>query len=236
MAVTDTSVRRRKPDPNAPKPSTEPDTSESESDRKQSTPTKPKKKKAPQDHLDDDETYSTATLCLDIFRVLVFLFLASCGLSYLISNGETYFWGMSNPPKYLRVDWWKQQFVHAARAFVTGCFAEDRTADLRGVEEMYLPIDDPDVDSYWTEEELEGMRRREREEAKRMVQESLSIGSSFWEGDKYRWVGYVKREEGWEEREPVRELCEAARKGRKRRVVPGEGYRGGGAWGEVSGP
>lgn len=31
----------------------------------------------------------------------------------------------------------------AARAFITGCFAEDQTPDLRGVEEMYIPIDPP---------------------------------------------------------------------------------------------
>jgi predicted heme/steroid binding protein len=29
----------------------------------------------------------------------------------------------------------------AARAFLTGCFQEDQTPDLRGVEEMYIPID-----------------------------------------------------------------------------------------------
>ena len=30
------------------------------------------------------------------------------------------------------------------RAFVTGCFSEDVTPDLRGVEEMFLPVDDDD--------------------------------------------------------------------------------------------
>ncbi|KAH0538277.1 hypothetical protein GP486_008787, partial [Trichoglossum hirsutum] len=30
----------------------------------------------------------------------------------------------------------------ATRAFVTGCFAEDLTWDLRGVEEMFMPLDD----------------------------------------------------------------------------------------------
>ncbi|KAF2799712.1 hypothetical protein K505DRAFT_413535 [Melanomma pulvis-pyrius CBS 109.77] len=31
----------------------------------------------------------------------------------------------------------------AARAFLTGCFQEDQTADLRGVEMMYMPVDPP---------------------------------------------------------------------------------------------
>lgn len=35
----------------------------------------------------------------------------------------------------------------AARAFITGCFAEDLTPDLRGVEEMYVPIDASDTPS-----------------------------------------------------------------------------------------
>ena len=32
------------------------------------------------------------------------------------------------------------------RAFVTGCFSEDVTPDLRGVEDMFLPVDDDDGD------------------------------------------------------------------------------------------
>lgn len=34
----------------------------------------------------------------------------------------------------------------ASRGFVTGCFDTDRTPDMRGVEEMYLPLDDPEID------------------------------------------------------------------------------------------
>jgi hypothetical protein len=58
--------------------------------------------------LDDEDAYSPY---LDIVRVLTFLFLASCGLSYLISGGETWFWGMKNPPRYLQRDWWTAQIV-----------------------------------------------------------------------------------------------------------------------------
>lgn len=42
----------------------------------------------------------------------------------------------------------------ASRAFVTGCFKEDRIPDMRGVEEMYLPLDDPEVDALYSEEEM----------------------------------------------------------------------------------
>ncbi|KAL2128919.1 hypothetical protein VTI74DRAFT_8480 [Chaetomium olivicolor] len=274
MAESDT-IRRRKPDPTASKPSAQPEPAESDSEKKRPSPAK-QKKKTPQDHLDDDDAYSSTALALDILRVLVFLFLASCGVSYLISNGETFFWGMSHPPKYLKVDWWKKQFrgpiyltpselalyngsdpslpiylglngsiydvssnrrtygpggsyhyfagVDAARAFVTGCFAEDRTPDMRGVEEMYLPIDDPEVDKHWTKEELEEMKKREWEEARKKVEAGLRHWVNFFgKGGKYEWVGYVKMPEGWPGTEPVRGLCEQARRGRKRRVVPGQG-------------
>lgn len=48
---------------------------------------------------------------IDVLRVLSFLFVASCALSYWISNGESFFWGMKHKPNYLRVDWWKAQMV-----------------------------------------------------------------------------------------------------------------------------
>lgn len=48
---------------------------------------------------------------VDVLRVLSFLFVASCALSYWISNGDSFFWGMKNKPNYLRVDYWKAQMV-----------------------------------------------------------------------------------------------------------------------------
>lgn len=48
---------------------------------------------------------------VDILRVISFLIFASCALSYLISGGETFTWGMKHPPKYLQADWWKAKFV-----------------------------------------------------------------------------------------------------------------------------
>ncbi len=49
-----------------------------------------------------------------MLRVLTFLFLASCGLSYLISNGESWFWSMKSPPSYLQVEWWRNKIVRTA--------------------------------------------------------------------------------------------------------------------------
>lgn len=67
---------------------------------------KSKGKKRPR--VEEEDDYSPY---LDIFRVLTFLCLASCGLSYLVSNGESYFWGMKNKPDYLKLSWWKMQYV-----------------------------------------------------------------------------------------------------------------------------
>ncbi len=51
------------------------------------------------------------TIFLDVLRVLTFIVVASCGLSYLISGGDSFFWGLKHPPKYLQTEWWKSQLV-----------------------------------------------------------------------------------------------------------------------------
>ncbi|KAI1817095.1 putative heme binding protein [Poronia punctata] len=229
-----------------------------------------KKKRSPEEKIEEDDEYSP---WLDVLRVLSFLILASCALSYLISNGETFTWGMKNPPKYLRTDFWTAKFrgpiyltpaelaaydgtdeskpiylaingtiydvsanrrtygpdgsyryfagVDAARSYVTGCFAEDRTPDMRGVEDMYLPLDDPAVDSHWTPEELAALKEKERADALKRVHDGLLHWVKFFEDSpKYPKVGYVKRPKDWLEREPRRPLCKSAAKGRKRRTIP----------------
>ncbi|KXX79942.1 Membrane-associated progesterone-binding protein 4 [Madurella mycetomatis] len=275
MASSDASVRHRKPEPKATKDSSSAasEPMESGSEKKQKPSKRSSKKVAPKDRADDDDDYSRGTLLLDIFRVVTFLFLVSCGLSYLISGGETFFWGMSDPPKYMKLDWWKRQFrapiyltaselaaydgtdptkpiylainwtiydvssnprtygpggsyhyfagCDAARAYVTGCFAEDRTPDMRGVEEMFMPLDDPTVDRHWSKAELAQMKAKEREEAERKVHEGLLHWVNFFKNsDKYDFVGYVKRPEGWPGTEPVRRLCDTAAKQRKVRSIP----------------
>lgn len=50
---------------------------------------------------------------VDVARTLTLLFAISCGLSYLVSSGESFFWSMKVPPKYLRTEWWQSQLVRA---------------------------------------------------------------------------------------------------------------------------
>lgn len=76
--------------------------------------------------------------------------------------------------------------MDATRAFVTNCFEEDRTPDLRGVEDMFLPVDDEVVDAEIVEKfgkgGLKKLRERERREAARSVGEALGhwIGGLFY--------------------------------------------------------
>lgn len=118
----------------------------------------------------------------------------------------------------------------AARAFLTGCFAEDSTPDLRGVEQMFIPID-PEHKADATEEDKEKaktrrklssgeMKNRHAQElrtARRQMKEGLENWHMLFRGDKgkpYRKVGTVKREKGWMDKLPIRKLCEAAEKQR----------------------
>lgn len=106
--MADSAVRRRKPAPadkteSNPAPS-EPESVESSEDEITETKPTPLKKRRIQD--EDRDSY-----WLDGLRVLTFLFFASCGLSYLISSGESFFWGISNPPNYTKIDWWKAKLV-----------------------------------------------------------------------------------------------------------------------------
>ncbi|KAK7425252.1 hypothetical protein QQZ08_008272 [Neonectria magnoliae] len=258
----DSTVRHRKPAP-----------AEEPEDLQEKTPVqKPKKRRANIDDADLD----VYTPWVDILRVLTFLLMASCGLSYVISGGESWFWGMKHKPSYMTVDYWKDIIkgpdppiyltldelagydgtdpekpiymsingtifdvsngrhiygpggsyhafagCDAARGFVTGCFVDDRNADLRGVELMFMPLDDPETDAHWSEKELEAKRAKELEAAKQRVHGALLHWIKFYSNSKkYKKVGYVVREEGWLEKEPLKELCAAAQKGRKKRLVP----------------
>lgn len=133
---------------------------------------------------------------------------------------------------------------------MTGCFDTDLTPDLRGVEEIYVPVDpevpaeqeQQDLHSGPAEEEVDGELRRkggrsgspkagakdelkkrsEREyrDARKKVRATLEGWKSTFRGESgknYFWVGKVKREKGWLEKLPRRELCEAAKKQRPKR-------------------
>jgi predicted heme/steroid binding protein len=121
----------------------------------------------------------------------------------------------------------------AARAFLTGCFAEDAVPDLRGVEQMFIPVD-PETKENATPEviekaksrpklssgELKNRNAQELRDARRQARDGLEGWHALFRGDKgkpYFKVGTVKREEGWLEKMPERTLCAQAQKGRPAR-------------------
>ncbi|KAF6831356.1 heme steroid binding domain-containing protein [Colletotrichum plurivorum] len=261
--MADDEIRQRKPkqDDAVASPSAAPEAKKSK-----------KSKKKQQFDADYTDEYSP---WVDVLRVLSFLALASCALSYLISNGESFFWGFKNKPWYLKVDYWKAKFNgpialtpeqllaydgsdpekpiylainntifdvsanpriygpggsynvfaghDASRGFVTGCFLEDRTPDMRGVEAMFLPLDDPEIDRHWSYDEMQKLREAELAEAKEKVHGALKHWVDFFsKSDKYVKVGVVKREEGWLEKTKQPKLCDQAQQGRVRRKIPGQ--------------
>jgi len=147
----------------------------------------------------------------------------------------------------------------AARAFLTGCFQEDLTGDLRGVEEMFVPVDVDDADAADGKQQpaasydpikaratpanpvdekahgkpkndgpakplTKGQLKIRREQDNRIARKKMEAGIESWaklfRGDKgkpYFEVGKVKREPGWPNNLPKRELCEAAQKARPKR-------------------
>ena len=107
---------------------------------------------------------------------------------------------------------------------MTGCFEEDLTPDLRGVEEMFMSVDEDESDGRETKEEKKKRKlrlERERRVAKKKVRETVAGWEKMFDGGKdgkYFRVGRVKREDGWEEKlGPVRKLCKKARDGRPKR-------------------
>jgi hypothetical protein len=108
----------------------------------------------------------------------------------------------------------------ASRAFVTNCFSEDRTPDLRGVEEMFIPLDNPEADALYTRGQLKVLKEQERRKAKEQVHASLKHWVDFFGGGKYPEVGKVKREVGWETKGEVKELCKRAAEGRPKSRKP----------------
>lgn len=102
----------------------------------------------------------------------------------------------------------------ASRAFVTGCFMEDRTSDLRGAEEVYLPIEDPEEEI--TSGERKTRAERERRVAKKKVVDEVERWVKFYTNSKkYFEAGKVIGVE--EHTGPAPTLCAAAQKGRPKR-------------------
>lgn len=119
----------------------------------------------------------------------------------------------------------------AARAYLTGCFQEDLSPDLRGVEEMYVPREDPDEfaeregepkKKALTKAELKMRNERDWRVARKKVREGIESWARVFRGETgrpYFWVGTIKRDEDWLEKMPRKELCAPAREGRPTRDV-----------------
>jgi len=103
----------------------------------------------------------------------------------------------------------------ATRAFVTGCFLEDRTGDLRGAEWLYVPIeDDPDEDISSGARKLRA--EKERREAKKRVLTEVNKWEEFYrDHKKYFEVGKLTGVPEYTGEPPT--LCEPAEKGRPKR-------------------
>lgn len=109
----------------------------------------------------------------------------------------------------------------ATRAFVTSCFDTDISPDLRGVELMYMPIDDPEIDGLFTSGELKTIKEQERRQAKQKVHGAIKHWVDFFgKSGKYKEVGKVKREKGWETKGEAPQLCKKAQDGRMKRQPP----------------
>lgn len=123
--------------------------------------------------------------------------------------------------------------VDAARGFVTGCFAEDRTPDLRGAEWTYIPTDVPGYDERGLTGEQKSYREQQVRLAKKQVKQTIEGWEKMFRGDggkDYFEVGKVKRPEGWLDLLPKKELCAQAQKARPKPKAagsdPGAAYRG----------
>ncbi|KAM0426946.1 hypothetical protein ACHAPT_007844 [Fusarium lateritium] len=262
----ESTLRHRKPHHEEAEPEQDQETTPEETKKRSST------------EIDEEDPWDGYTPYVDVLRVITFLLLASCGLSYVISGGKSWFWGMKNKPDYLTVKYYKELIngppppiymtldelelydgtdpdrplllaingtiydvsngrrmygpggsysnfaaTDAARAFVTGCFSEDRTADLRGMEEAFLPLDDPETDAHWSPEELAALKAKELAEAKDHAHKALLHWVNFFANSKkYSKYGYVSREEGWLEKEEPKVLCAQAQAARKTRTIPGK--------------
>lgn len=115
----------------------------------------------------------------------------------------------------------------ATRAFVTGCFLEDRTADLRGAEEIYLPVEDLEEDQLSSGERKKRAEKERRDARRKVVGEVQNWENFYRNSKKYFEVGKVVGVET--ALGPAPTLCDAAQKGRSKRskmnkknVAPGK--------------
>lgn len=105
----------------------------------------------------------------------------------------------------------------ATRAFVTGCFQEDQTADMTGVEEMFIPIEnDEEEEKTLSSGEKKTRREQELRQARAQVHKQVAHWENFFRNHKkYFEVGKVIGLDDLPKEERV--LCESARQSRPKR-------------------
>ncbi|KAJ5331918.1 hypothetical protein N7476_001701 [Penicillium atrosanguineum] len=192
---------------------------------------------------DDDDPFISV---LDIIRVFVVLVIASCGLSYYMTNTdgsvhltpvELSLYNGTDPslPIYLAVngsifDVSANPMIYgpggsynffagrdATRAFVTGCFKEDLTTDVGGVEEMFLPVEDVE-DEQITMAERTLRHERELMLAREQIEKTVLRWQNFFRNHKkYFEVGLVEDDGTVDPEKGKRVLCEGAKKQRPKR-------------------
>lgn len=105
----------------------------------------------------------------------------------------------------------------AARGFITGCFAEDSTPDLRGAEWTYIPIDVPPLDAKDVTPQQNVRREMEIKAARQKVFDTIEGWAKMFRGDggkDYFEAGQVIRDPRWITMLPQKKLCAQAEKGR----------------------
>ena len=105
----------------------------------------------------------------------------------------------------------------AMRAFVTGCFNEDLTTDMVGVEEMFLPVEDVENEQI-TMAERALRHERELRLAKEQIEKTVLRWQNFFRNHKrYFQVGLVEDDGTVDPEKGKRVLCEGAKKQRPKR-------------------
>ena len=113
---------------------------------------------------------------------------------------------------------------------MTGCFEEDLTGDLRGAEEIFVPVEldeEPRTGNGHTAEEIRETRkdwkvRRERayRDGRARVTETVERWRKTFDGGKggkYFRVGQLRREHHWQGEKKT--LCEKAKKARPKHMM-----------------
>lgn len=141
------------------------------------------------------------------------IYLAINGTIYDVSNGRNFYGPGGSYHFFAGAD--------ASRSFITSCFQEDITPDIRNVELMFMPKSTAEIDALFTSGEMKIRLEQERRKARERAHLALKHWVNFFEkSPKYNKVGTVKREEDWEMKKPMPTLCAAAEQQRPTREPP----------------